>query len=198
MRTFISKSISALNLIVSGRDIMRDNMIINVSGLKGHSMAVDLNIEHLIGYLKALHAAKGKGLHSTWDRLGDISAGVFHLQNIKKQVARALSSAYGGSTHKTPDTSNIAWSVVQKVSEYDLMIFKLNREGNRQAKKSVNTLLTGEQGIKTTTLMNFNKMVREMAVSGDCADDEEDELPPLALLTEYNSDNNSLENNDDD
>jgi hypothetical protein len=33
-------------------DIMRDNMIVNVSGLSGHFMAVDLNIEHLIGYLK--------------------------------------------------------------------------------------------------------------------------------------------------
>lgn len=31
---------------------MRDNMIVNVSGLPGHFMAVDLNIEHLIGYLK--------------------------------------------------------------------------------------------------------------------------------------------------
>jgi hypothetical protein len=27
-------------------------MIVNVSGLPGHFMAVDLNIEHLIGYLK--------------------------------------------------------------------------------------------------------------------------------------------------
>ena len=33
-------------------DIMRDNMIVNVSGLPGHFMAVDLNIEHIIGYLK--------------------------------------------------------------------------------------------------------------------------------------------------
>ena len=31
---------------------MRDNMLVNVSGLPGHFMAVDLNIEHLIGYLK--------------------------------------------------------------------------------------------------------------------------------------------------
>lgn len=31
---------------------MRDNMIINVSGIPGHCMAIDLNIEHLIGYLK--------------------------------------------------------------------------------------------------------------------------------------------------
>jgi uncharacterized protein DUF6589 len=28
---------------------MRDNMLVNVSGLEGHSMPIDLNIEHLIG-----------------------------------------------------------------------------------------------------------------------------------------------------
>jgi hypothetical protein len=31
---------------------MRDNMLVNVSGLPGHAMAIDLNIEHLIGYIK--------------------------------------------------------------------------------------------------------------------------------------------------
>ncbi|KAJ7705802.1 hypothetical protein B0H14DRAFT_3526240 [Mycena olivaceomarginata] len=41
-------------------DIMRDNMIICISGKgPGHCMAIDLNIEHLIGYLKNLLQAKG-------------------------------------------------------------------------------------------------------------------------------------------
>ena len=31
---------------------MRDNMLVNISGLKGHSMAIDINMEHLIGQLK--------------------------------------------------------------------------------------------------------------------------------------------------
>jgi hypothetical protein len=34
------------------RDIMRDNMLVNVSGLEGHAMPIDLNMEHLIGQLK--------------------------------------------------------------------------------------------------------------------------------------------------
>ncbi|KAH9044053.1 hypothetical protein EDB83DRAFT_2211657, partial [Lactarius deliciosus] len=33
-------------------DIMRDNMLVNPSGLPGHAMGIDLNIEHLIRYLK--------------------------------------------------------------------------------------------------------------------------------------------------
>ncbi len=33
-------------------DIMRNIMLVNPSGLSGHYMPIDLNIEHLIGYLK--------------------------------------------------------------------------------------------------------------------------------------------------
>ena len=70
---------------------MRDNMIVNVSGLPGHFMAVDLNIKHLIGYLKVrehcydntINCDKhfqmffvAKSLRSSWDRLGDISGAV--------------------------------------------------------------------------------------------------------------------------
>ena len=31
---------------------MRDNMLINLTGLEGHFMPIDLNIEHLIKFLK--------------------------------------------------------------------------------------------------------------------------------------------------
>ena len=31
---------------------MCDNMLVNMSGLTGHAMPIDLNIEHLIGELK--------------------------------------------------------------------------------------------------------------------------------------------------
>lgn len=34
------------------RNIMRDNMLVNVSGVDGHAMPRDQNIEHLIGRLK--------------------------------------------------------------------------------------------------------------------------------------------------
>jgi hypothetical protein len=34
------------------RDIMRNNMLVNVSGLTGRAMPIDLNIENLIGKLK--------------------------------------------------------------------------------------------------------------------------------------------------
>lgn len=31
---------------------MRDYLLVNPSGIPGHFMAIDMNIEHLIGYLK--------------------------------------------------------------------------------------------------------------------------------------------------
>ena len=31
---------------------MKDNMLVNISGLEGHAMPIDLNMEHLIGQLK--------------------------------------------------------------------------------------------------------------------------------------------------
>ena len=61
---------------------MRNNMLVDISGLPGHWMAIDLNIEHLIGYLKRLFTSKG--VYSQWDRLGNISAAISHLQAIKK------------------------------------------------------------------------------------------------------------------
>lgn len=31
---------------------MRDNMLVNLTGIEGHCMPIDLNIEHLIKFLK--------------------------------------------------------------------------------------------------------------------------------------------------
>ncbi|KAJ8461886.1 hypothetical protein ONZ45_g18133 [Pleurotus djamor] len=68
-------------------NIMRDNMLLNISGLPGHAMPVDLNIEHLIGYLKTLLVVKG--LYSTWEHLGDASACIVQLQHLKKEMGLA-------------------------------------------------------------------------------------------------------------
>ena len=37
---------------------MRDNMLVNVSGKPGHAMGIDMNIEHMIRYLKASECAR--------------------------------------------------------------------------------------------------------------------------------------------
>ncbi|KAH9022118.1 hypothetical protein EDB85DRAFT_2151958 [Lactarius pseudohatsudake] len=102
-------------------DIMRDNMLVNVLGLVGHAMPIDLNIEHLIGKLKVLLQAKG--LQSTWDCLGNISASVDVLKKLKKQVALAMNTAYQGTTHKDPRTDHLVWRVAKKIHEERLHLY---------------------------------------------------------------------------
>ncbi|KAG1723328.1 hypothetical protein EDB19DRAFT_2043812 [Suillus lakei] len=134
-------------------DIMRDNALVNLTGLDGHS----------------------KGIYSTWDRLGDISATVALLQNIKKQVGRALGTAYSGTTHTTPDTSSSTWKVANKINELSLQVFTPDREENDSVKPMVNILWEGERKLKSSTLTTFNKKVRVMLAGGGF-EPEEDEL----------------------
>ena len=44
---------------------MRDNMLVNMSGLTGHAMPIDLNIEHLIGELKVWQQRQYHSLNLT-------------------------------------------------------------------------------------------------------------------------------------
>ncbi|KAJ6523939.1 hypothetical protein DFH09DRAFT_1096438 [Mycena vulgaris] len=101
--------------LLAFRDIMRDNMIICISGLgPDHCMAIDMNIEHLIGYLKGLLQAKG--MSSTWDRLDNISAAIISIQRVKKKISSALDAPYRNTGHTTPDTSEMVWRVQRKVA----------------------------------------------------------------------------------
>jgi hypothetical protein len=52
LQNFSSLSKFAFLRLGSFRNIMRDSMLVNPSGLQGHFMGTDLNIEHLIRYLK--------------------------------------------------------------------------------------------------------------------------------------------------
>ncbi|KAH9020749.1 hypothetical protein EDB84DRAFT_1621797 [Lactarius hengduanensis] len=84
-----------------------------LSGLAGHAMPIDLNIEHLIGELK--------GLRSTWDRLGNISAA-------------AMKTAYQGTSHKDPRTDHLVQRVAKKVHEEKLHLYIEDRRGNSMVK----------------------------------------------------------------
>ncbi|KIK38000.1 hypothetical protein CY34DRAFT_91720, partial [Suillus luteus UH-Slu-Lm8-n1] len=163
------------------RNIMRDNALVNLTGLEGHCMPIDLNIEHLIKFLKARLAIfffSAKGVYSTWDRLGDISATVSLLQNIKKQVGRAqaLGITYHGLNHATPNTTPSIWRVANKVHELGLHRFNQDREENDSVKPVIDVLAEGEQKLKSSTLSTFNRKVQEM-LAGKGYEQEEDGLP---------------------
>ncbi|KAF8503300.1 hypothetical protein F5888DRAFT_1917408 [Russula emetica] len=167
-------------------DIMRDNMIVNVSGLPGHFMAVDLNIEHLIGYLKMFFVAKG--LRSTWDKLGDISGAVIQLQNVKKQVSKALGASYEGKTHTTPDTSALVWKVANEVRELLLGKYQPGRKGNDKQRLVTNLVDIGERRLLSSSLETFNKRLACMK-AGNIGEmtgiTEDDEIPSVQLTVEF-------------
>ncbi|KAK7002511.1 hypothetical protein R3P38DRAFT_3326620 [Favolaschia claudopus] len=146
-------------------DIMRDNMIICLNGRgPGHCMAIDLNIEHLIGYLKNL--LRVEGLDSTWDRLGNTSA--------------AIARTYQSTGHTTPNTSHLVWRVQAKIAEEKLQVFEAGRARNAQKKPAVDILSTGEAKLKSSTLATFNKKTAAL-VAGLSFEEDEDECPAMAL-----------------
>ncbi|KAN0135293.1 hypothetical protein V8E53_006858 [Lactarius tabidus] len=119
-------------------DIVCDNMLVNLLGLTGHAMPIDLNIKHLIGKLKGLLQAKG--LQSTWDHLGNISAAVDILKKLKKQVATSMKTAYQGMTHKAPKTDHLIWRVANRVRKEMLHLYKDDRIGNKKTKLVLNMI----------------------------------------------------------
>ncbi|KAF8222368.1 hypothetical protein L208DRAFT_1323038, partial [Tricholoma matsutake] len=175
----------------NSRNIMRDMMLVNVSGLPGHAMGIDLNIEHLIRYLKALFSAKG--IYANWDRLGNISAAVHHLQQIKKQVACSMGSNYQGSTHTKLDTHELVWQIANKACDLRLQHHSPNREGNSPGKLVPDLWALGRAKFASSSLDTFNKKIHEL-ISGKVTIDEADELPPLNFDSafENDDDNNQL------
>ena len=184
---------------------MRDNMIVNVSGLPGHFMAVDLNIEHLIGYLKVrehcydntINCDKhfqmffvAKSLRSSWDRLGDISGAVIQLQNVKKQVTKALGPSYEGKMHTTPDTSNLVWKVAKEVQELAFGKYQPGHKGNNKQKLVLNLIDVGERKLLSSSLETFNKKLACMKagiVSEIAEISEEDEIPSVQLTVGFDN-----------
>ncbi|KAJ7735352.1 hypothetical protein B0H16DRAFT_1892288 [Mycena metata] len=157
-------------------DIMRDNMIVCISGCgPGHCTAIDMNIEHLIGYLKILLQAKG--MTSTWDRLGNISAAIVHLQLVKKKISAALDTAYQSTGHTTPNTSHLVWRVQRRVHSEGLQELQPHRTNNARGKLITDILKVGESKIKSSTLATFNKKLMAM-IDGRRF---EDECPAMAF-----------------
>jgi hypothetical protein len=124
-----------------------------------------------------------KGLYSSWERLGNISAIVEFLQNIKKQMGASLGAPYTSRTHKTPDTSDAVWKVANKIKDLALHKYKPGREGNDDAKPVANILLLGEERLKSSTLAKFNKKVRRLH-DGYAVAAEVDDIPEMGIVVE--------------
>ncbi|KAJ7187450.1 hypothetical protein GGX14DRAFT_383550 [Mycena pura] len=157
-------------------NIMRDNMIVRFG--PGHCMGTDMNIEHLIGYLKAL--LKAKGMSSTWDRLGNVSAAIVHLQQVKKKINSALEGSHRSSSHTAPSTENMVLRVQRKAAQEGLHKFQPGRANNDTRKVVSDIQQAGEQKLKSSTIGTFNKKILAMA-AGMTFEEEEDECPAVAF-----------------
>jgi hypothetical protein len=125
---------------------------------------------------------QAKGLQSTWDRLGNISAAIHYLKKLKKQVALAMSSSYQSTTHTKPNTDHLVWIIANHIRQEKFHVYKENRPGNAKAVVTLDILDIGEKKLKSSTLTTFNRKVRAM-VEGRRYDDEQDSLPQFALAT---------------
>ncbi|KAF8236842.1 hypothetical protein L208DRAFT_1250356, partial [Tricholoma matsutake] len=179
------------------RNIMRDNMIVNVTDLPGHAMGMDLNIEHIIRYLKTLFAAKG--IYANWERLGDISAAVNYLQLIKTKVTRSMHTNYQGSMHKVVDTCKLVWHIANKAWELHSQEVVLVRDGQSSAKYVPNLCTKGQEKFTASSLATFNKKVQDMA-AGRVVLPENDEMPvpEFAEFGDGEEDNENGEGVEDD
>ncbi|KAG5650028.1 hypothetical protein H0H81_001033 [Sphagnurus paluster] len=165
-------------------NIIRDNMLVNVSGLPGRWMGIDLNIEHLIRYLKSLFAAKG--IYANWDQLGNLSASIAQLQKIKSQVTRSMQTTYQGSTHEECDASVLVWRMADKVEELQLQ----DLVTNLRTKLVPDLRASGHNKFELSSLATFNKKLMEMIKGKAISGGEDDTI--LLLPTGFG--NTVLEN----
>lgn len=97
---------------------------------------------------------------------------------LKKQIAKAMKTAYQGTSHKDPNTNHLVHCVSEKVHKEGLHLFTEDRPGNAKAKAILNILLAGEAKIKSSTLKAFNRKIQAM-VEGQQYNEELDSLPQV-------------------
>ncbi|PPR05788.1 hypothetical protein CVT26_010162 [Gymnopilus dilepis] len=170
-------------------NVMRDNMLINVSGLPEHAMPIDSNIEHLIGYLKRLFSAKG--IYSNWDRLGNISAAIPHLQTIKRRVAKSTNAGYKSRSHKDMDDTELVWKIADKVRDTGLQTLNVRRD-NKKIKAVVDMQITGYKKFESTALAAFNKKIEE-SIRGIRSEREVDDILPVGITVDLTDGDDELD-----
>jgi hypothetical protein len=162
-------------------------------------MGINLNIEHLIQYLKVgpfslmSVAYRGgckpqslfvaKGIYSNWDRLRNIAAGINYIQLVKKKVTNSLKSGYQGSTHTDVDTSALVWRIANKAKELELQHTVPDCEGNSTARPVVDIFTAGYKKFQTSLLATFNKKIVDMRQGKTKQlEPEDDEIIPCRIV----------------
>ncbi|EIN12336.1 hypothetical protein PUNSTDRAFT_61579, partial [Punctularia strigosozonata HHB-11173 SS5] len=154
------------------RDVMRDNMIIN---LTGKNLPVDLNMEHLVRIGKSM--LPNHGSPNYWEVLGHASAAIPSLQKARDAYVKGLKGSYMGTSHTTPDTSAAVWSVMDAAQTHKLQTCNPARKA---VKRTIDTILTGRNKLQAGSVDTFNKKIAAMGLGVDSGA-EDDELEPVDI-----------------
>ncbi|ESK87436.1 hypothetical protein Moror_11656 [Moniliophthora roreri MCA 2997] len=154
-------------------DVMRDNTLINISGLFKHFMGVDLNIEHIIGYVKEIH--ESIGLLNTWDQVADLTAAIKSLHAVKVLIRNMLSLAYQKRGHTDPDTSNLVHLVTQVAKDSRLQEFVLKHDVDNSVKQTSDVKKEGYEKLEKTTILTLNRNMAVLHGEGSDIEEEDDE-----------------------
>ncbi|KAK7433561.1 hypothetical protein VKT23_020715 [Stygiomarasmius scandens] len=136
-----------------------------------------------------------KGIYSTWERLGDVSAALIYLQSTKKAMGNMIDTSYKQRIHNDADTTPLVWRVERKVLEDKLLEYCPRRNGFERSKAVVDILTTGYHKLRGS-LANFNKNVRILYAedSNDVVDLEYiDEVDDVGLQMDYGEIESELE-----
>jgi hypothetical protein len=128
-------------------------------------------LAHLLYILQSVFTSKG--VHASWDRLGDISAASNVLRAVKKRLGRELKTIYRGRTHKVPDLSRSIWKISEKAIEMCLLDKDSSGDSIDTEYEVVDILETGEKSLRSSTLESFNKKSRSLSAGILTTDDDE-------------------------
>ncbi|RXW14107.1 hypothetical protein EST38_g11748 [Candolleomyces aberdarensis] len=191
-------------------DIMRDMMIVNPSGIPGHCIATDTNMEYTIRDVKVCdfdvlilkfeynniiqELITVKGLQGTWDHVSKVSAAITYLKEIKRKTAKSLNLPHQNKGHSDVKTAHLVQRVAAKVEEERLLEFKINRLGNSRTTSVPDLMHEGAKKLKSSSLATFNKKFQDFvagqatnnleADSSTSTELEFDTLPAMALSTD--------------
>ncbi|KAF8995197.1 hypothetical protein BDQ17DRAFT_1545285 [Cyathus striatus] len=159
-------------------DVMRDILIVNPSGIPGHFIATDTNMEYTIRDVKDLIVIKG--LQTTWDQIGDTSATIAYLKEIKRKISHELELPHQNKGHSDVETKHLIQWIVNRVEAENLLTFKPNRTGNNHITMVSDLLEEGAKKLRSSSLGTFNTKFKNF-VAGMVTEEESDDLLSLGL-----------------
>lgn len=184
------------------RDVMRDSMIVNLSGRDGHGIGRDMNIEHAnniqkVGFItvdmsryidQAVSLFQqhlfSKGMHASFETLGELSPCMPVHSALRRNFADFI-GAWQGTHHTNPDVSGHIRTIMDKMREEELLKINLDRKADSRTRdiQARGQFILMNRGIK-----RFSEQYTALVQHGEEFEDEVDEVPQIGLVTDVDGD----------